>query len=112
MPEYVAKCSCGKTFRYSSLISNRNEPTECECGLMANRDVGAEFKSIGDRHKWVTDNERWSLSMGVPVAQLDEFRKRFPNSTYDDRGRLLIKNRKDKLRQMKERDFCELSDRR
>jgi len=112
MPDYIAKCSCGKTFRYSSLISKRNESTECECGLMAERDVESEFAAIGDRHKWISENERWSLSMGVPVAQLDEFRKRFPNSTYNDKGHLLIKNRKHKLDEMRKRDFVELNDRR
>jgi len=112
MPEYVAFCrECYNTFRYSSTIAKRNDPVRCKCGEMANRDVEAEFKSVEDRHKWVTDNERWSLSMGVPAAQLDEFRKRFPNSTYDNKGRLLIKNRKDKIRQMNERNFCELDDR-
>ena len=47
--------------------------------------------------------------MGVPPASLAEYRKRFPNSVYNDKGLLLIKNRKDKLRQIKERDMCELS---
>jgi len=109
LPEYVAKCSCGKIFRYSSLIDNRNEPTECECGLMAFRNVEAEFSAVGDRHKWISENERWSLSMGVPVAQLAEFRKRFPNSVYSSDGRLLIKNRKHKLQEMKARNFVELN---
>jgi len=112
MPNYSAKCTnCYKKFRYSSTIAKRNEPPWCSCGSFTVRDIEAEFAAVGDRHKWVTDNERWSLSMGVPVAQLDEFRKRFPNSTYDNKGRLLIKNRKDKIRQMNERNFCELDDR-
>jgi len=54
-----------------------------------------------------SENERWSTSMGVPENQVNDFRKRFPNSTYSDDGRLLIKNRPDKLRQMKERGFIE-----
>lgn len=108
MPSYVATCKeCGKTFEYFSTIKDRNEPVDCECGAKANRDVEAELAPIGDRHKWVTENERWSISMGVPPSQVEEFRKRFPNSVYDNRGRLLIKDRKDKLRQMKERGFTE-----
>lgn len=50
--------------------------------------------------------------MGVPVASLAEYRKKYPNSTYDNAGRLLIKNRSDKMRQANERGFVELSDNR
>ncbi len=50
--------------------------------------------------------------MGVPVASLAEYRKKFPNSTYDNAGRLLIKSRSDKMRQANERGFCELDNRR
>ena len=91
-----------------SLISDRNKPIECECGSMAKRDTEVEFAPRGARHKWITDNERWSLSMGVPPASVAEYRKRFPNSVYNDKGRLLIKNRKDKIRQANERGFVEL----
>lgn len=110
MPSYTALCECGRIFQYISTISARNNPVECECGSMANRDVEAEL-AVGSRTKWVSDNPRWSISMGVPPSQVNEFRKRFPNSTYDNRGRLLIKNRKHKLQEMKARDFVELGDR-
>lgn len=53
------------------------------------------------------DNERWSTSMGVPANQVEQFSKRFPNSTYSKDGRLLIKNRADKKRQMSERFMVE-----
>jgi hypothetical protein len=92
-------------------ISGRNK-IECpECGNDCERDVEYELNSGGELNA-VTDNPRWSLSMGVPPSQVDVFRKRFPNSTYDDRGRLLVKNRKDKLRQARERGMCELDNRR
>lgn len=107
MPSYTATCKCGKTFRYMSTISGRNEPTECECGLMANRDVGAELAPRESSHKWITENERWSTAAGVPPSQVEEFRKRFPDSTYRDDGRLLIKNRKHKLYEMKRRGMIE-----
>lgn len=110
MPEYVATCVCGKTFPYQSTIKERHT-SQCECGRTAFRDVEAELSSVSSRKKWVTENERWSRSMGVPPASLAEYRKKFPNSTYSSDGRLLIKDRKDKLRQMKERDFVELNDR-
>ena len=91
-----------------SLISERNKPVACECGSMAKRDTKVEFAPRAPSHKWITDNERWSLSMGVPQASLAEYRDRFPNSIYNDKGRLLVKNRKDKLRQAKERNMTEL----
>ncbi|HEC66924.1 MAG TPA: hypothetical protein ENI23_16740 [bacterium] len=109
MSEYMASCKyCGKSFRFMSTISDRNKPVECECGSMAKRDLKVEFAPRGVRHKWVSENERWSRSMGVPPSQVATFRKRFPNSIYRDDGRLLIKSRSDKLRQCKERDMCEL----
>jgi len=108
MPSYTAVCKCGKTFNYISTIAKRNDPTECECGLMANRDVEAEL-APGPMIKLVTENERWSVSMGVPVSQIAKFKKLYPGSTYDSKGRLLIKNRKDKLRQCKDRDMYEIS---
>lgn len=56
----------------------------------------------------ITDHPRWSISMGVPASQVEEFRKRFPNSIYDDRGRLLIRNRRHKLKEAAQRGFVEL----
>ena len=113
MPEYMASCKyCGKSFSFMSTVSDRNKPVECECGSMAKRDLQVEFAPRGLRNKWITDNPRWSLSMGVPPSQVAAFRKRFPDSVYDNNGRLLIKNRKHKLQEMKRRDFCELENRR
>lgn len=109
MPTYTYRCkTCDTVFQGSALIANRNKPAECECGGVANRDVEAELAGTGKRRKWITSNERWSMSMGVPPASLAEYRKRFPNSVYNDRGDLLIKDRKDKKRQMAERGFVEL----
>jgi putative FmdB family regulatory protein len=109
MPKYTYRCLvCDKIFDDWSTIDNRNNPVICECGGQANRDVESEL-NIGPQVKWITDNPRWSISMGVPASQVNEFRKRFPNSTYDNEGRLLIKNRSDKVRQMRERNFVELS---
>lgn len=60
------------------------------------------------KKKQVTENERWSISMGCPPSQVEEFRKRYPNSVYRDDGRLLVKNYKHKLKQGKERGMVEL----
>ena len=109
---YTYSCKeCGKVFDLDSTIEERNHPKICECGGPAYRDVEHELNSTQTK-KWVTDNERWSNSMGVPASQIEEFRRRFPESVYDGNGRLLIKNRKDKLRQIKERNMVELDDRR
>jgi putative FmdB family regulatory protein len=108
MPSYTFKCEkCGKIFSNISTISKRNESVECDCGGIANRDVESELAPQEEQHKWITENERWSRSMGCPPSQVEEFRKRFPNSIYNDDGRLLVKNYKDKLRQMAERDMVE-----
>ncbi len=107
MPEYTYKClECGKVFSDLNTISNRNT-TECECGSKANRDKDAELAQSSG-HQAISDHEHWSLSMGVPVSQVAEFRKRFPNSTYHDDGRLLVKNQKHKRKQGAERGMAEL----
>lgn len=114
MPRYVASCSdkikCGKIFPYFSCIDERNKvKLKCpDCGSKAKRDVEAELACAGEFNATCKSNPRWSWSMGVPANQVNDFRKRFPNSTYSDDGRLLIKSRQDKLRQMKERGFVEL----
>lgn len=108
MPNYTYRCMvCSKVFDYSSSVADRNNPQTCECGCSAVRDVEEELK-VGIRPNWITENNRWSISMGVPAKQVNEFRTRFPNSVYSDDGRLLVKNRKDKMRQAKERGFVEL----
>ncbi len=115
MPFFGYRCEkCDRVFRDLNTVSNR-ATTDCEdenCDGKANRDMDAELMlSRGHRPKWVMENERWSRSMGVPVKQLAQFRKQYPHSTYDNKGRLLIKSRSDKMRQAKERGFVELSDR-
>lgn len=107
MPSYKFKCNkCGKISEEFCSISERNNLVECDCGGESKRDWEAEF-APGEMIKFVTENERWSRSMGCPPSQVAEMRKRFPNSVYRDDGRLLVKDRKDKKRQMKERNMVE-----
>jgi len=82
-------------------MSNYKTPQHCEKGHLSIRDLKAECV------QGIVDNERWSISMGCPTSQVNEFRKRFPNSVYSDDGRLLVKNRKDKIRQGNERGMVE-----
>ena len=111
MPEYTFRCKdCDIVFRGIATISKRNELQDCECGGKAKRDIDAELAFVGKGCKWVTENERWSRSMGVPVKQLDEFRKKYPHHVYNDKGHLLVKDRKHKLKLAKEREFVELND--
>ncbi len=114
MPHYAASCdneNCGVITDYFSCIDERNNCTEkCpECGGSMSRDIAAELAGMGHFNATCKSNPRWSWSMGVPACQVNQFRKRFPNSTYSDDGRLLIKSRQDKLRQAKERGFVELN---
>lgn len=64
-------------------------------------------KKYGSIYTDLVDNERWSESMGVTPEQIPEAVKTFPGSTYDSTGRLLIKNRKHKLQEMKKRGYVE-----
>lgn len=113
MPTYGYRCEkCDLVFRDLSTISQRDDPVDCEdenCDGKANRDMDAELMlSRGSGCQVITDNERWSLSMGVPASQVAEFRERFPGSTYHDDGRLLVKNQKNKRKQGAERGMGEL----
>lgn len=108
MPCYIASCKkCGKIFDYFCCIDDRNLVQVCECGQFCKRDVQAELACMGNFNATMKSNPRWSTSMGVPANQVEQFSKRFPGSTYSPDGRLLIKNRADKKRQMKERFMYE-----
>ena len=115
MPFFGYKCEkCGLMFRDLMTISKRDNPVDCEdenCDGKANYDIDTDLAlSRGSQSKWVTENERWSRSMGVPVKQLAEFRKKYPHHVYNDKGLLLVKGRRHKLKQGKERGFEELND--
>lgn len=103
---YCFKCECGNKFECILSVGDRNIPQTCSCGKKAQRDIMAEHAGGGldclDREHW-----RWSKSMGVPAHQVNEFRKRFPESTYRSNGDLLIKSRSHKLKEMKKRNFYE-----
>jgi len=109
LPIYSFRCKeCKKVFDNLCNIADRNKPTKCDCGGEATRDVEYEVNHIGRIDETCKEHERYSLSMGVPTCQVNQFRKMFPNSTYRDDGALLIKSRKDKIRQMKERNMEEM----
>lgn len=90
---------------------NEDEPMACpKCGGKWYRVRFCGDKEPEDISKinwYEKDNPRWSTSMGVPAHQVEQFRKRFPNSTYSDDGRLLVKNRAHKKELMRERFMIE-----
>lgn len=115
----AARCEvCGthQKATYDEEGTGYRDPDAClECGGPTKHKLvekGSENDPATSKTEFVniaySENERWSISMGVPANQVNDFRKRFPNSTYNDRGDLLIKNRPDKLRQANERGMTEL----
>lgn len=50
---------------------------------------------------------RYSMALGVAPDQIEEARKIHPDAEFNKRGDMLIKNRADKKRRMKERGFVE-----
>lgn len=54
------------------------------------------------------DSPRWSWSMGIHVDQIPEMMKKYPNRTYHPKtGQLLVKNRTEKKKLMKEHGMVE-----
>jgi putative FmdB family regulatory protein len=110
MPTYTYRCKdCDTVFQDCILMNDRNKPTKCECGGEANRDVDAELATMRNV-KVAADTGHWSMAMGVPPGQVAEFRKRFPNSTYNDKGDVWVGNLRDKRRQQKERGMVSHND--
>lgn len=106
MPIYQYKCEkCEQVFEEYSNIPTRNKKRKCKCGGLSSRIIG---QGRCDVDVLMKDNERWSDSMGVNPDLIPQAVKMFPGSTYDSDGRLLIKNRKHKLEEMKRRGYTEL----
>ena len=55
----------------------------------------------------LTNNERYSNSMGVNPRQIPEAERLYPGSRYTPDGRLIVMSRKDKLRKIKQRNLIE-----
>lgn len=103
MPIYEYICPQGH--EHEELMSGYNPPDSpaCpQCGAYCRRNRSAEYV-----HTDCMDHPRWSEAMGVNPDQIPEAMRRFPGSTYDSEGRLLVKNRADKKKKMKERGYIE-----
>lgn len=103
MPAYDFFCDkCKKTEEQILPMSQYNSIIKCDCGGKQHRIFAKANSNVDIMMK---DNPRWSESMGINPDQIEEARKCHPHSTYDDEGRLLIKNRKHKLLEMKRRGY-------
>jgi hypothetical protein len=81
-------------------IKDYEKPIPCECG----KEMVRTFGNVGTDIK---DNVRYSSVMGVNPNKIAENMKKFPGSRYTPDGRLIIRNRKDKLRKLKQRNLVE-----
>jgi len=103
MPTYLYECENGHVL---SVFQHDMKPTEtkkCEiCKKISRRAYYLEKKNTD-----LVSNERYSIAMGVSPEQIEEAKRTFPGSEYDKKGRLLIKNRKHKLAEMKRRGYIE-----
>lgn len=104
MPFYDFKCEkCGKIFDELLPMSKSSQPQKCECGGTA-----VKIYTNSRIDATMVDNERWSWALGVNEDQIPEFQQKFPDWKFDSQGRVLVKNRQDKLKKLKQRGFVEL----
>lgn len=105
MPIYCYRCTrCSQKTEVFKGHYNPDPTIHCEyCGKTAERSFSDERVNTD-----CNDSERWSEAMGVAPNQVAEAQRTFPGSTYDKQGRLLIKNRAHKIKEMKARGYCEI----
>jgi hypothetical protein len=53
------------------------------------------------------ENHRWSDALGVAPNQIEAARKIHPGAVFDKEGRMLIRNRTEKKRRLRERGWAE-----
>lgn len=104
MPFYCYRCTaCNKLIEdFQSIPEPRPTITCPDCQYPAVRSYMDEAKNTD-----LVDNPRWSEAMGCMPHEVPERMRQFPGSVYDSEGRLLIRNRKHKLEEMKRRGFVE-----
>lgn len=113
MPIYQFSCSkCGMSFEQIECMAKRNDIHNCPgCNGPAARDVETELAQTGNVDETTKDHIRYSKAMGVNPAQIPTAEKAFPGSEYvkcgPNAGDLIIRNRQQKLHEMKRRGFDE-----
>jgi len=111
MPLYSYKCDrCGWKFDKFSTIKARNNPKKCpKCkNFTGKRDRETEFARKGRFNELDAEHPRWSWALGVHPADIPEAIKVHPGAVFDEKGRMLIRNRKEKLQRLKEAKMVEL----
>jgi len=110
------KCECGNYGEdeipwknaFDGLCSKCKEPLRHYRIKYHKYSPNSTLKNKGGVDALMRDNERWSWSMGINPEDIPKAMKRFPNSEYHPvTGQLKVKNRADKIRQMKERGLVE-----
>lgn len=103
MPFYDFKCEkCGQIIEKFLPMAKSSQPQDCDCGGIANK-----IYTNSRVDATMVDNPRWSWALGVNEDQIPEFQKKFPDWKFDNQGRVLIQNRQDKLKKLKQRGYVE-----
>ena len=107
---YKYRCKkCNNLFNIHCFVSERNKTKKCSCGNPAFRDVEEELKERGKLHNPEGDHPRWSWALAINPNQIKEAMKVHPDAVFNSKGQMLIKNRVEKLRRMKEAKMMEFS---
>lgn len=102
MPTYCYLCSiCGENFEIAAPMSESSKPRKCVCGGKAVRSLQLEHAQ-GNVDGLQRDNPRWSWALGINPNQIKEAMQAHPDAVFNSKGQMLIKNRADKLRRMRE----------
>lgn len=102
METYICK-DCG----YQKLLAEEEPiPRACpECGCTRCTVVYGKVRPRSNVFVTYEDSPRWSEAMGVAPQQVEEAKRLFPDSVYDPDGRLLIRNRGHKKKEMRRRGY-------
>jgi putative FmdB family regulatory protein len=100
MPNYAYKCDCGREKEQYAKAKDYEKPIDCECGGIMRRIITLPSTDI-------VENKRYSSVMGVNPSKIAESMRKYPGSVYTPDGRLVVNNRKDKLKKLRERGMVE-----
>lgn len=110
MSLYCYRClDCEKSFEKFVPRKDYKKKQICSCGGDAIRDIVAEH-SNGNVDGLMRENPRLSVALGCHPSQLKDMQKIHPGAEFVEVNgmcRMKIRNRQEKLRRMKERNFEE-----
>ena len=117
MPQYCFKCSkCGKSYSKTMPMSKAKWTDKCECGATANRDIIEEHAGGGvdsQMREYEFDGDTGTRLYAASYLghQTEDMKKNHPGRDFKWRNNCwipVIKNRRDKLKFLKERGYVEL----